>query len=105
MTGKLAEQTYKGAKFWGFEKDQAPLSADKVEGVFKPKKKTIRFKREFSGHTFTDAEIQKLLDGETISFEAKKKDGSGTYTAIGYLKEQKYGGTKYWGFCLDFGKK
>ena len=105
VTGKLAEQTYKGAKFWGFEKDQAPLSADKVEGVFKPKKKTIRFKREFSGHTFTDAEIQKLLDGETISFEAKKKDGSGTYTAIGYLKEQKYGGTKYWGFCLDFGKK
>lgn len=98
VSGKLAEQTYKGNKYWGFAKADAPLGDDRVEGYFKPKKKKIRFKREWGGHKFTDDEVAKLLNGDTISFEAVSKNTGNTYTATGKLQEQKYNGNKFWGF-------
>ena len=100
-SGKLEQQTYKGHKFWGFkyEPKAVPLPSDKVEGVYLPKKKTIRFKREFGGHTFTDEEVAKLLAGKTISFQATAKSGN-AYTATGKLQEQTYNGTKFWGFAF-----
>lgn len=99
-TGKLAEQTYKGKKFWGFALEERPADPDKVEGTYKPKKKKIRFKRTFGGHTFTDQEVADLLEGKEISFQAVSKAGK-NYTATGKLKEQSYNGTKYWGFAFS----
>ena len=96
-TGKLGESTFKGKKFWGFTLAERPLDPDKVEGVYKPKKKTIRFKRTFGGHTFTDQEVADLLAGKEISFQATSKAGK-QYTATGKLAEQTYNGAKFWGF-------
>ena len=109
-TGKLAQQEYKKHKFWGFLYQPVQgtgsgenVPSDKVEGTYKPKKKKIRFKGEFSGHTFTKDEITKLLNGDTISFEATSKAGK-AYTATGKLAEQTYNGTKYWGFKLNMNR-
>jgi DNA topoisomerase-3 len=99
--GSLQAQAFKGHKFWGFALKQSDCPPDKVEGVYAPKRKTIRFKKEWGGHTFTDAEIKELLAGKTISFPAVSKGGS-TYTAKGKLAEQTYNGTKFWGFKADF---
>ena len=101
VTGSLQQQTYNGHKFWGLSMKQSDCPPDKVEGVFKPKKKTIRIKKEWGGHTFTDEEIKKLFNGDVISFQATSSKGT-TYTAKGKLKEQTYNGTKFWGFKPDF---
>lgn len=98
-TGKLSEQTFKGKKFWGFALEDRPVDPDKVEGLYKKKTK-IRFKRSFGGHTFTDQEVQDLLDGKEISFQAVSKAGK-EYTATGKLKQQTYNGTKFWGFAFN----
>ena len=102
-TGKLEEQTYKGKKFWGFayKPQTSACPPDKFEGVYVPKKKTVRFKREWGGHKFTDAECNDLLAGKEISFQALSKAGK-PYTAKGKLAEQSYNGTKFWGFKADF---
>ncbi|WP_061993656.1 DNA topoisomerase, partial [Fructobacillus ficulneus] len=60
----------------------------------------IKFSKEFSGHTFTEAEVQQLLNGETISFLAKSKRGK-AYTATGKLAKKKYKGKTYVGFDLE----
>ena len=98
--GSLKKQSYNGKTYWGFAMD-SECPPDKVEGYFKPKKKTIRFKKEWSGHTFTQEEIDQLLEGKEISFEATSKAGK-PYTAKGKLAEQTYNGTKYWGFKVNF---
>ena len=46
VTGRLAEQTYKGKKYWGFKRDEDPLPED------------------FLGHRFTDEEREILLNGK-----------------------------------------
>ena len=40
----------------------------------------VEFNKVFSGHTLTQDEANELLDGQAISFKAKKRNG-GTYTA------------------------
>lgn len=77
---------------------QARADVDYVEGVFKGS--TVRFKRVFSGHTFTDDEVKRLLAGEKISFEAMSKAGR-PYTATGSLGSGTYNGHKMFGFQLD----
>lgn len=100
ITGSLKEQVYNGNKFWGFTKNETK-DPNKVYGVYK--KKNISFKREWSGHTFTDSEVEALLAGKEISFEAISKAGK-PYTAKGKLKQQTYNGNKYWGFSLNLNK-
>lgn len=69
--------------------------------------RTVRFKRtwgandHWNGHTFTDAEIKRLLAGEQIEFEAVSRKGS-TYTARGELDEGTFNGRSYVGFTLKF---
>lgn len=79
VTGKLADR----GKPYGFgfkaEKIEYP-QAPQAKGVLKETGEEVSFKREFSHHEFTQNEINKLLDGETISFEGRKKAG-GKYTA------------------------
>ena len=74
-------------------------TAEKVSGTFKGQE--VSFKPSFSGHDFTEAEIGKLLAGETIEIEAKRRDGS-TYTVKGALGEGEYNGRKYFGFQPQF---
>lgn len=97
IEGSLRQQEYKGHKFWGFLKKEV-TDPDKVYGVYK--KKNISFKRKWGDHIFTDTEIEDLLAGKEISFEAKAKNGK-PYTAVGSLKQQTYNGNKYWGFALN----
>ena len=111
VDGKLAQGEYKGHKYWGFTPDNDTLKfpnsfpeKDKIEGEFTPTGKKVKFNREWGGHTFTDDEATKLLDGEEIQFDAISKSGN-AYIAKGKLEEQTYKGRKFWGFKADFGKK
>ncbi len=109
VEGKLAEGTYKGHKFWGFTPDwdtsefenQYP-DKEKVSDVFEPTGEKVSFNREWSGHTFTDEEVKRLLAGDIISFEATSARKGTTFMAKGKLEEQKYKGHKFWGFKADF---
>lgn len=67
--------------------------------------KAVKFKKIWSGHEFSDAEIAKLLAGDTVSFQATSKAGR-PYTATGKLEvgefKNKDGKTfKYVGFQLE----
>lgn len=99
-TGRLKEGTFNKKKFWGFQAENFGEQEDRVRGVFEPKGKEISFKRNWSGHEFTDEEIQKLFVGESIVISYRKKNGS-TATAEGRLAERTYKGHKYWGFVIN----
>lgn len=64
---------------------------------------TVEFNSTWGGHKFSAEEIRKLLQGDTISFNATSKYGK-AYTATGALKQQTFKGKKFWGFKADFGK-
>lgn len=54
----------------------------------------VEISRRAFGHSLTDAEIKTLESGETVSFEAKKRDG-GSYTAtVTLLYGKPYNGKK-----------
>lgn len=86
------------------EKKEAPLA----EGIWQtcpsgPQK--VRFKRVFSGHTFSDEDIQILLDGGELSFDATSSKGK-PYRATGMLGIGEFTGRdgktkKYVGFQLS----
>lgn len=61
----------------------------------------VTFKRTFSGHRFTDEEVEKLLAGETISVTdfVSSKTGS-KFAGAGKLEVQSYKGRKYLGFKI-----
>lgn len=75
---------------------------EKVEGLFNGVQ--IRFKREWSGHRFTDDEVRDLLDGKVIHFQAMSAKTGNPYNAKGQLKQQEFNGNKFWGFAPDFSK-
>lgn len=79
-------------------------SATHVRGVWAKTGKEVKFKRTWSSHEFTEAEIADLLAGKTIEFAATSKKGK-PYTAKGDLQEQEYNGKKFIGFKADFGDK
>ncbi|MFE4332534.1 DNA topoisomerase [Streptomyces sp. NPDC056831] len=77
--------------------------AARAEGVWQsapggPKK--VAFKKTWSGHEFSDAEVAKLLAGEKISFSATNKEGR-PYPATGALGVGDYKGRKFVGFHLE----
>lgn len=106
VKGHLEEQIYKKKKFVGFKGEIVKGANDmaddveRVEGTWNGKQ--VRFKREWSGHRFTDDEAQRLLAGEVIEFDATSKAGK-PYKAKGKLAEQEYNGNKFVGFQVDFG--
>jgi DNA topoisomerase-3 len=68
--------------------------------------KAVKVNRVWSGHRFTDEEVEALRAGDTIHFMAKAKDGH-DYEAYGYLAEQTFTNAEgkeivYVGFKLDF---
>ncbi|MDH2390103.1 DNA topoisomerase [Streptomyces sp. HNM0663] len=79
------------------------VDAARAEGVWQvapggPKK--VTFKKVWSGHTFSDDEVAKLLAGETISFEARSTEGK-PFTATGALGVGDFKGRKFVGFQLE----
>ncbi|CAH1854279.1 DNA topoisomerase 1 [Convivina praedatoris] len=68
---------------------------DKVTGQWRGEE--ISFTAEFSGHKFTPTEVAQLLQGETISFDARSKRGS-NYHVSGKLAKQTYRKRSFVGF-------
>lgn len=109
VKGKLAEKTYKGNTYVGFDGEfvggkqavNKEESDDYHTGVFEPTGEKVSFKKQWSTHTFSDKERDKLLAGDQIKFKAKSKKGS-TYEAKGTLEKQTYKGKEFWGFKADF---
>lgn len=81
----------------------ATQDVERASGTYRGKK--VSFKRvwgandRWEGHRFTDAEVERLLAGETIEFPAVSKKGS-DYTATGSLKNYTFKGRKCFGFSL-----
>lgn len=99
VKGALEEQTYNGAKFWGF-KMAFPIPEGYAGGMYKGRKQ-VRFKRKWGTHEFSDSEVESLLKGDVISITYKGKDGA-EHAVNGQLKQKTYQGNKYWGFEPDF---
>lgn len=76
MRGRLADR---GKYGFGFEGQFVYPKPEMVKGTYKDGQE-VEFKRKFSSHTLTDDEVQKVLDGEVIDFNAKSKAGK-KYTA------------------------
>lgn len=77
--------------------------AARAEGVWTaapdgPKK--VSFKKVWAGHEFTDDEINRLLAGEEIFFEAMSKAGK-SFSAKGRLGLSEFKGRRYVGFQLE----
>mgnify|MGYP000859877607 CR=1 FL=1 len=66
-----------------------------VEGVWQGRQ--VRFNRVYGSHRFSDDEVEKLLNGETIEIELEDKSGT-LVKASGSLQELEYKGSKYIGF-------
>lgn len=100
VKGKLSEQTYNGKKFFGFEKTEFinnnANSADRCSGVWNGKQ--VSFKKEWGGHTFTDDECTRLLNGEEIEITGLTSKTGSTYGVKGKLSELSYNGHNYVGF-------
>ncbi len=101
VSGQLAEQKYKGRKFIGFQADEPEKKEGYIYGKFG--KEEIHFKGTWSGHTFTETEIQSLLAGETITIQAKKKNGQ-DWEVSGKLAKQRFKGVYFYGFKPDLKK-
>ncbi|GIC69409.1 DNA topoisomerase [Fructobacillus tropaeoli] len=76
---------------------------DIVSGIWTKTNQEIQFNRSFSGHRFTDGEVEKLLNNEKISIQATSKKGK-VYTASGQLEEKVINGRTYVNFVPDFSK-
>ena len=77
---------------------------EKHSGVWAVSGEPTKFSREWSGHTFTDMELEDLLAGKEIVFTAISKAQS-QYEARGKLATQEYNGATYVGFKPDFRPK
>lgn len=80
-----------------------PKPAERVNGIYSPTGEEINFSRIFSGHRFTDEEIQQLLAGQTIKVDCKSKKGTAIIVP-GKLSEKTYQNKKFWGFSFDVNK-
>lgn len=105
VKGKLSNLEYNGRKYVGFEQlgfvggNGGGQRDGYVSGNWNGR--DVSFKREWGGHTFTDAEVSDLLAGKTIEIPNMKAKSGNTYTARGALAEQEFNGRKYVGFKLD----
>lgn len=83
---------------------------EKFEGFWKRTGEEVTFNRlwgtnaHWAGHRFSDAECEKLLNGEVVSFDAVSK-AKKPYTAVGTLEQGIYEGRAFHAFKPDFDKK
>ena len=73
---------------------------EKVSGVYQPSGANVTFARVWSGHRFSDQEVEDLLAGKEITVMDFKNAQGKTWAGAGKLAEQdtKDGKRKYWGF-------
>lgn len=71
-------------------------AAERYKGTWKGV--DVNFKRDWSGHHFTDDECERLCAGEEIEIEAVSSKTGKTFRCKGLLEEQEYNGKKYIGF-------
>lgn len=91
VKGKLENLEYNGVKYVGLKGNI--IREDQVEGIWRGN--NIKFKKIFADYTFTDDEIRKLLNDETITISSPK----GEFT--GKLENLEYQGYKYVGFKAE----
>lgn len=100
--GSLEIQTYKDKKFVGFKMKEATESTnEKWIGTWNGRK--VAFKRDWSGHHFTDDECESLCNGETIDITATSAKTGKDFNVSGKLEIQDFKGRKFVGFKADFG--
>lgn len=75
---------------------------EKISGVYSPTGERIQFNIDWSGHRFTDKEIESLLNGEDIRIDAISNKSKKAFTVDGKLGESEYKGKKFWGFQPEF---
>lgn len=80
----------------GIMSDTAVQEVERYEGTWNGKK--VKFKKSWSGHTFTDAECEKLCNGEEIQIEAVSSKTNNPFKCKGRLEEQEFKGKKFVGF-------
>lgn len=78
---------------------------EKAEGVWAETGEAVKFNREWSGHTFTDMELEDLLAGKEIAFAAVSSKTGNEFQARGKLATQQFNGSTFVGFKPDFGPK
>ena len=59
---------------------------------------TVKFKKEWSGHKFTDDECARLCNGEEIEIDAVSAKTGKSFKCKGKLEEQEYNGRTFVGF-------
>ena len=105
VTGDLAWQIFekdnKKIKYIGFHKlsqkgDDTMTDIDRYSGTWNGKQ--VSFKKEWSEHTFTDDECEKLCNGEEIEIEAISKKTGKPFKCKGILADQEFNGHTYVGF-------
>lgn len=95
VAGQLDNMEYQGRPYVGFNGEF--IREGYVDGVWNGRQ--ISFKKSYGDYQFNTVEVQKLLDGETISIETSK----GTLT--GKLEDQEYNGNPFVGFKPHFPKR
>ncbi len=75
------------------------VKRDEVTKVYLPTAQAVTINRNWSTHSFSDAELNKLYKGETIEFSYVNKHGIKSI-ARGRLEESEYHGNKFWGFTF-----
>lgn len=92
----------------GLSEQTQTQQKEKTEGVWSETGEVTKFNKEWGGHTFTDAEVDKLLAGLEISFKATSKSGN-EYSVAGVLASQVFEkdgkSHPFIGFKPDFGPK
>lgn len=92
----MAKNGEKMRKEMGIMPQSEVPQAERYSGTWKGT--SVSFKREWSGHRFTDDECERLCNGEEISiFGLKSKSGS-EYGVTGKLSNQTFNGHKFVGF-------
>jgi DNA topoisomerase-3 len=76
--------------------DNAPAQKEKATGIFNGE--TVSFNREWSGHRFTDDEVQALLRGEEIELYGVVGKSGKAFDVKGKLTQQTYNGKQFYGF-------
>lgn len=100
--GKLANLEYNGKSYVGFDKTEfvndgnGGGSADRASGTWNGKQ--VSFKKVWSGHEFTDKEVQDLLAGKEITIDCVSAKTGKAFKCKGKLANLEYNGAAYVGF-------
>lgn len=86
----------KNRSSYGTGENLAKPEKEKATGIWKTENKEVSFTRIWGSHRFSNEEVEKLLDGESITFELEYKGVKLNVT--GLLKNCEYKGHKYVGF-------